>query len=161
MRSGTIVFFLLLAAIVAALVHVQRKTARIEGMQDKEVVLQLWNIPESGSHVVREQAARAVHDAFMDRYPEYGAASATGIKLIGPASESSFLLAMAGNTAPDLYESSFRSINTFIQQNFCFPLECIPDFVAWKDEIHHWQDPVTGQKTDLPPRMVPVTVQAS
>jgi len=146
MRNGTLIFTVLLAGLVAALLHVQHKASRIEGMEDKEIVLRLWNIPESGSHLTRTRAERAVHDAFMRRFPQYGARSSTGIKLIGPASESNFLLAMAGNTAPDLYESNFRSISTFIQQNFCFPLEYIPDFVEWKGKVHHWEDPLDGAK---------------
>ncbi len=146
MRSGTWIFFALLISIIIALLYVHDKARKEEKVEGKEIILNLWNIPQAGSPSVVDQANRAVFDSFIEKYPQYGARSVTGIKLIGPAQESNFLLAMAGNTAPDLYESNFRSITTFIQQNFCFPMEYIPDFVRWKEEIHHWEDPLNGKK---------------
>ncbi len=146
MRYGSLIFFLLLISITISLFYVQDKANKQQLANDKEVVLNLWNIPKAGSPVISDQAERAVFDSFLDRYPRFGAESVTGIKLIGPAQESNFLLAMAGDTAPDIYVSNFRSITTFMEQNFCFPLEYLPDFVKWKTEIHHWTDPVSGKK---------------
>ena len=82
-----------------------------------------WGIPPKDDMTAWGRASRAVFEEFQKEHPEIEIVSSSGLTIQGPAWESSFLLAMAGGTAPDVFYVNFRKLHTFIGQNFLAPLD--------------------------------------
>lgn len=91
-----------------------------------------WGLPAKDETAPWLRATRAVFEEFQKEHPEIEIISSTGLNIQGPASESSFLLAMAGGTAPDVFYVNFRKLHTYIGQNFLQPLD---NFVKDDPEI--------------------------
>lgn len=91
------------------------------------VVLRMWGgsagIPRKDDPTPFGRSTRAVFEAFKKEHPEIELIAASGLTIQGPASESSFLLAMAGGTAPDVFYVNFRKLHTFLGQGFMEPLD--------------------------------------
>lgn len=101
-----------------------------------KVVLRLWGgstgIPRKDDPTPFGRSTRAVFEAFKKEHPEIELITASGLTIQGPASESSFLLAMAGGTAPDVFYVNFRKLHTFLGQGFMQPLD---EFVKHDPEV--------------------------
>lgn len=81
-----------------------------------------WGIPPKDATDPWRRANRSVFERFQELHPNIRIVSASGLEIQGPASESGLLMAMAGGTAPDVFYVNFRQLNTYIQQNFLYPL---------------------------------------
>lgn len=94
---------------------------------NNKVVLRLWGgvagIPRKDDPTPFGRSTRAVFEAFKQEHPEIELVQASGLTIQGPAAESSFLLAMAGGTAPDVLYVNFRKLHTFLGQGFVAPLD--------------------------------------
>jgi ABC-type sugar transport system permease subunit/ABC-type glycerol-3-phosphate transport system substrate-binding protein len=91
-----------------------------------KVVLRLWGgsgIPRKDDPTPFGRSTRAVFEAFKKEHPEIELVSVSGLTIQGPASESNFLLSMAGGTAPDVFYVNFRKLHTFLGQGFMAPLD--------------------------------------
>ena len=82
-----------------------------------------WGMPRKDESSPWARATRAVFEEFQRQHPEIEIVSASGLQIQGPAAESSFLLAMAGGTAPDVFYVNFRKLHTYIGQKFMYPLD--------------------------------------
>lgn len=92
-----------------------------------KVVLRLWGgstgVPRKDDPTPFARSTRAVFEAFKKEHPEIELVTGSGLTIQGPASESSFLLAMAGGSAPDVFYVNFRKLHTFLGQGFMAPLD--------------------------------------
>lgn len=79
--------------------------------------------PSPSSTDPRSLARRAVFEEFQRRNPDLRVANAGGLELGGDRAESAFLMAMAGNTPPDVFYVNFRQYTQYIDQGFCRPLD--------------------------------------
>lgn len=91
-----------------------------------------WGVPRKDDPSPMMRATRAVFEAFQKEHPEIEIVSSSGLQIQGSAAESSFLLAMAGGTAPDVFYVNFRKLHTYIEQNFMQPLD---EFVKEDPEV--------------------------
>ena len=82
-----------------------------------------WGVPRKDDPSPWARSTRAVFEEFQRQHPEIEIVSSSGLQIQGPASESSFLLAMAGGTAPDVFYVNFRKLHTYIGQGFLQPLD--------------------------------------
>jgi ABC-type sugar transport system permease subunit/ABC-type glycerol-3-phosphate transport system substrate-binding protein len=71
----------------------------------------------------RSQARRAVFEEFHRQNPDIRVVNAGGLEVSGDRAESMFLMAMAGDTAPDVFYVNFRQYFSYIDQGFCRPLD--------------------------------------
>jgi len=92
-----------------------------------KVVLRLWGgswgLPRKDDPAPWARSTRAVFEEFKRLHPEIEIVSSTGLTIQGRSTESSFLLAMAGGTAPDVFYVNFRKLHTYLEQNFLYPLD--------------------------------------
>lgn len=125
-------------AIIALLLTAVLSAATADQPLEDHVTLRLWGgqwgLPAKDETAPWMRATRAVFEEFQKEHPEIEIISSTGLNIQGPASESSFLLAMAGGTAPDVFYVNFRKLHTYISQNFLQPLD---EFVKEDPEILH------------------------
>lgn len=102
----------------------------------QKVVLRLWGgsngVPRKDDTTPFGRSSRAVFEAFKKEHPEIELSTGSGLVIQGPASESSFLLAMAGGSAPDVFHVNFRKLHTFLAQGFMAPLD---EFVKKDPEV--------------------------
>lgn len=103
---------------------------------DEKVVLRLWGgptgVPRKDDPSPFGRSTRAVFEAFKKEHPEIELITGSGLVIQGPASESSFLLAMAGGSAPDVFYVNCRKLHTFLGQGFMAPLD---EFVKQDPEV--------------------------
>lgn len=118
--------------LLAALVYSVVTKVAEDTSADGRVVLNMWDLPTTNVSAPEVRADRAVHNEFLRRHPEIRIAQTRGIKVMGPAWESAFYMAMAGGTAPDLFKINMRSAGSYIEQGFVRPLD---DFIAESPEI--------------------------
>ncbi|MBN1807997.1 MAG: extracellular solute-binding protein [Planctomycetes bacterium] len=90
---------------------------------EKQVVyINMWDVPRPGSPSVTQRTRRVVMERFLEKYPWIRIRKTRGIQVEGQARESSFLMAMAGGTAPDIFFHNFRSVRSYIEQGFVMDL---------------------------------------
>ncbi len=82
-----------------------------------------WGIPPKDATDPWKRSQRAVFERFQQLHPNIKIVSANGLQVSGPASESGLLMAMAGGTAPDVFYVNFRKLDSYISQNFLYPLD--------------------------------------
>jgi len=121
-RVLTAVGFLVLVLIIWTVISKEKPP-----IEEDRIVLNMWDLPTTSVTNPEVRAERAVHTAFLDRHPEIKVVQTRGIRVAGPARESAFYMAMAGGTAPDLFQINMRSIGSYIEQGFVRELD---DFLA-------------------------------
>lgn len=89
-------------------------------------------IPPKEATDPRSVARRAVFEEFQKQNPDIRVVNAGGLELKGERAESGFLMAMAGDTAPDVFYVNFRQYYNFIDQGFCRRLD---DLVARDPDV--------------------------
>jgi ABC-type sugar transport system permease subunit/ABC-type glycerol-3-phosphate transport system substrate-binding protein len=123
---NALLFLLVVLALWLCLLTQASATTRQNVPTDK-VKLRLWGgawgVPRKDDPSPWARSTRAVFEEFKKQHPEIEIVSSSGLQIQGPASESSFLLAMAGGTAPDVFYVNFRKLHTYIAQNFLQPLD--------------------------------------
>jgi len=87
------------------------------------IILNMWDLPTTNVTNPEVRAERAVHNAFLEKHPEIQVVQTRGIRVAGPARESAFYMAMAGGTAPDLFQINMRSMGSYIDEGFVTPLD--------------------------------------
>lgn len=80
-------------------------------------------IPPREATDSRSQARWAVFDEFHRQNPDIKLENAGGLELANEIAESSFLISMAADTAPDVFYVNFRQYYNYIEQGFCRPLD--------------------------------------
>ena len=80
-------------------------------------------IPPREATDSRSQARWAVFDEFHRQNPDIRLQNAGGLELANEIAESSFLVSMAADTAPDVFYVNFRQYYNYIEQGFCRPLD--------------------------------------
>lgn len=82
-----------------------------------------WGIPPKEASDPRSLARRAIFEEFQRTHPHIRVVNAGGLELKGDRADSGFLMAMAGDTAPDVFYVNFRQYYNYIDQGFCRPLD--------------------------------------
>lgn len=82
-----------------------------------------FGIPPKEATDPRSQARRAIFETFQRLNPDIRVVNAGGLELTGERADSGFLMAMAGDTAPDVFYVNFRQYYNYIDQGFCRPLD--------------------------------------
>jgi ABC-type glycerol-3-phosphate transport system substrate-binding protein len=83
-----------------------------------------------------------VFERFQELHPNIKVVSANGLQVQGPASESGLLMAMAGGTAPDVFYVYFRKLDSYISQNFLYPLD---EYIQKDPEIMQRVHPLSAK----------------
>lgn len=123
---------------------------------NEKVVLKIFELPDPKKTDAVTKADLAVIDAFKKKYPHIELVAFSGIKIENMDLDAGPLMAIAGGVAPDVIYVNFRQSDTYIQNNFLYPLD---EFVAQMsdEELHlRVEKPVfpvihrnkTGEKQD-------------
>jgi len=107
-RTGILFLFLLLFSHLAAA---------------EKIPLRVMNLPFQGSMLAEDRVQIAKLREFKRLNPEIELSSFSGISIQNMGMESRLMLAMAGGSAPDVLSINFRMSDTYIQQNFLYPLD--------------------------------------
>ncbi len=96
----------------------------------EHIVLKVFELPDPRSTDAYSKANLAVIEAFRQKHPEIELRAFSGIKIEGMDLDSGPLMAIAGGVAPDILYVNFRQSDTYIQNNFLYPLD---EFIAQED----------------------------
>jgi len=93
-------------------------------IEDKEaVILKVFELPDPRKTDAYTKSNIAVIEAFKQKYPHIELRSFSRIKIDGMDLDSGPLMAIAGGVAPDIMYVNFRQSDTYIQNNFLYPLD--------------------------------------
>lgn len=92
-------------------------------------------IPPKEATDFRSISRRAIFEEFHRENPDVTVVNAGGLEIVGGTdSEATFLMSMAGDTAPDVFYVNFRQYYQYIDEGFCRPLDDLiardPDTLA-------------------------------
>ena len=107
-RTGIVLLFLLLFLPLGAA---------------EKVPLRVMDLPYQGSMLAEDRVSMALLREFKRLNPEIELSPFSGISIQNMGAESRLMLAMAGGSAPDVLKINFRMSDTYIQQNFLYPLD--------------------------------------
>jgi ABC-type sugar transport system permease subunit/ABC-type glycerol-3-phosphate transport system substrate-binding protein len=114
-------------ALLLALLFVALSAAQGDPVVIRMMAGPSFGIPPKEDTNPRSIARRAVFEEFARRNPGIRLLNAGGLELTGANADQGFLMAMAGDNAPDVFYVNFRQYYNFIDQGFCRPLD---DLVA-------------------------------
>lgn len=89
----------------------------------EQVTLRVWSLPTKDTRSVPDKARWAILQRFMELHPEIRLEGFKGLEVPGMTMESGPLLAMAGGVAPDVLYVNFRMSDSYIKQQFLYPLD--------------------------------------
>ena len=113
----------------------------------KMIPLRVTSMPDPKNTTAATKVALALLNEFRRRNPDIELSQFSGISIPNIGWESKLMLAIAGGAAPDILPLNFRMSDTYIQQNFMYPLD---DYVTEKyGSIRKYLD-------TLPPAVRPV-----
>jgi multiple sugar transport system permease protein len=115
------------------------------GASAAPVTIRVDRLPLKESRDVGSRAQWAMVERFMDLHPDIKVEGFRGLNVPGLDMEVGPLMAMAGGVAPDVLYVNFRISDSYIQQQFLYPLD---DYVA------EW-----AKKEDLSKRIHPAVWQ--
>ena len=101
----------------------------LEGAEQKKtkellkVPLRVMRLPDPKNSDPGVRVQLKLIQEFKRLNPEIELSSFTGISIQNIGQESRLMLAIAGGAAPDVMEVNFRMSETYIQQNFLYPLD--------------------------------------
>ncbi|MBP5183371.1 MAG: extracellular solute-binding protein, partial [Lentisphaeria bacterium] len=98
------------------------RTDRV-GKKLKKIPLRVTSIPDPKSTTSGTKVALALLEEFQRRNPDIELSQFSGISIANIGWESKLMLAIAGGAAPDILPLNFRMSDTYIQQNFMYPLD--------------------------------------
>jgi len=87
------------------------------------VILKVFQLPDPKNTDAFAKADRAVIEAFKTKYPYIELRSFSGINIEGMDLDAGPLMAIAGGVSPDIIYVNFRQSDTYIQNNFLYPLD--------------------------------------
>lgn len=97
---------------------------------DDKVILKVFELPDVRKTDAYTKANLAVIDAFRQKHPNVELRAYSGIMIEGMDLDAGPLMAIAGGVAPDILYVNFRQSDTYIQNNFLYPLD---SFLAKQD----------------------------
>ena len=89
----------------------------------EKIPLRVMRLPNPGATDPNNLVELELIREFKKQYPEIELSAFTGISIQNIGNESRLMLAIAGGAAPDVIEVNFRMSDTYIQQNFLYPLD--------------------------------------
>jgi multiple sugar transport system permease protein len=89
----------------------------------ESVILKVFELPDPKKTDAFTKADRAVIDAFKAKFPHIELHSFSGIQIEEMDLDSGPLMAIAGGVSPDVIYVNFRQSDTYIQNNFLYPLD--------------------------------------
>jgi len=107
-RAGTVLLFLLLVCGLAAA---------------EKIPLRVMDLPDPHSLQPENRVQLELIREFKRLHPEIELSAFSGISIRNVGAESRLMLAIAGGAAPDVLRINFRMSDTYIQQNFLYPLD--------------------------------------
>jgi ABC-type sugar transport system permease subunit/ABC-type glycerol-3-phosphate transport system substrate-binding protein len=108
---------------------------------EKKIKLTIWNLPSRDAATPEAKSLWAIVQAFQDLHPQVDLRPFEGLQITGLSSmDIGPLMAMAGGTAPEVMYVNFRISETYISQNFLYPLD---------EYVEAWQKEVEAQGGDL------------
>ncbi|OQA83854.1 MAG: L-arabinose transport system permease protein AraP [Lentisphaerae bacterium ADurb.Bin242] len=117
-RLKTVWTVLLLACVLTPL---DMRAAEPE--QPLKIPLRVQVLPDPESTTPDTRVRLKMLEAFKKQYPEIELSQFSGISIQNIGMESRLMLAIAGGAAPDVFELNLRMSDTYIQQNFLYPLD--------------------------------------
>ena len=112
-----IFILLMMAALCGSLPAVRREP----------IVLKVFELPDPRATDANSKANAAVVQAFRQRFPHIELRAFSGIRIENMDLDAGPLMAIAGGVAPDILYVNFRQSDTYIQNNFLYPLD---EFIA-------------------------------
>ncbi len=94
---------------------------------EERIVLKVFELPDPQKTDAYTKANSNVIKAFREKYPYIELRAFSGIKIENMDLDSGPLMAIAGGVAPDIIYVNFRQSDTYIQNNFLYPLD---EFIA-------------------------------
>jgi|APSaa5957512622_1039677.scaffolds.fasta_scaffold05805_2 ABC-type sugar transport system permease subunit/ABC-type glycerol-3-phosphate transport system substrate-binding protein len=94
---------------------------------EEKVILKVFQLPDPKETDAFTKADIAVVNAFQEKYPNIELRSFSGINIEGMEMDSAPLMAIAGGVSPDIIYVNFRQSDTYIENNFLYPLD---EFIA-------------------------------
>ena len=91
-----------------------------------KIPLRVMDLPDPRSLAPDNRVQMALIREFKRLHPEIELSAFSGISIQNVGAESRLMLAIAGGSAPDVLNLNFRMSDTYIQQNFVWPLD---DFI--------------------------------
>ena len=89
----------------------------------EKVPLRVMSLPDPGSMLAEDRVEMELIREFKRQNPDIELSAFSGISIQNVGTESRLMLAMAGGSAPDVLTINFRMSDTYIQQNFLYPLD--------------------------------------
>lgn len=123
-RHEPLHFCFILFTILACVLLLPLPTGAVETSLNENTDLSVWVVPEAKWK--QELPNRLVYEDFVRQHPNIKVRQAGGMRIEdpdNPAAQSTFLMAMAGNTAPDVVQVSDRDLATYVTQGFLRPLD--------------------------------------
>ena len=96
----------------------------------QRVLLKVFELPDPRKTDAYSRANLAVVEAFRKKYPEIELRAFSGIQIENMDLDAGPLIAIAGGVAPDILYVNFRQSDTYIQNNFLYPLD---EYLARED----------------------------
>lgn len=101
------------------------------GHAAEPVTLNLWHIPPAWCPDPERKSQYILFQTFLKQHPGLEVEQGQPLTILGPAGDSSFLLAMAGGIAPDLFPVSLGRLSSLVDQRLLLPLDGL--FAAWPE----------------------------
>ncbi len=89
----------------------------------KKVLLKVFELPDPRKTDAYSRANLAVVEAFRKKFPHIELRAFSGIQIENMDLDAGPLMAIAGGVAPDILYVNFRQSDTYIQNNFLYPLD--------------------------------------
>jgi multiple sugar transport system permease protein len=118
-----LVFLFVLLLCGGALASLRAETPR-------KVVLKVFELPDPRKTDAYNRANLAVVEAFRQKFPNIELRAFSGIQIENMDLDAGPLMAIAGGVAPDILYVNFRQSDTYIQNNFLYPLD---EFLSQED----------------------------
>ncbi len=87
------------------------------------ITLKVFKLPDPKATDAYSRAEKAVVRAFKEKYPHIELKSFSGIQIEDLNMDAGPLMAIAGGVSPDVIYVNFRQSDTYIQNNFLYPLD--------------------------------------
>ncbi|MBN1970899.1 MAG: extracellular solute-binding protein [Candidatus Delongbacteria bacterium] len=92
-------------------------------LTNEKIILKVFELPDSRKTDPYSKAELAVVEAFKNEHPNIELKAFSGIDMEGIGMDTGPLLAIAGGVAPDILYVNFRQSDTYIRNNFLYPLD--------------------------------------
>lgn len=91
--------------------------------QEEKIILKVFELPDPKNTDAFTKANIAVIDAFKEKFPHIELRSFSGIKIENMDLDAGPLMAIAGGVSPDIIYVNFRQSDTYVENNFLYPMD--------------------------------------